>query len=237
MPTGCTLRIAVAADIHAGSIGGLDRVKELARLIESQNPDVILFAGDFLSPAMRGGMSGGTSRRFIPPEDVVAALESLPRRFPTFAVLGDQDWRFNAERTKAALEAAGISVLENRTEALDHGSCRWWITGIGDFSMGQHAVHKAFEGVPPGTRSVVLTHSPEVVREIQAPFALLIAGHTHGGQVRWPWARRPGQSDPEGKRQGQDRLFVTPGIGTSILPVRFNAPPEVSLLELSDLRR
>ncbi len=86
----------------------------------------------------------------------------------------------------------------------------------------------------------MFTHNPDVFPMISDRFSLLIAGHTHGGQVNLPLLGRPIVPSVYGQRfayghvvEGGHHLFVSPGLGTSILPVRFRVPPEVTLLVLN----
>jgi predicted MPP superfamily phosphohydrolase len=98
-------------------------------------------------------------------------------------------------------------------------------------------VGRALASVPEGAPVILLTHNPDVFVNVPARVLLTLAGHTHGGQVNLPLLGRLVVPSQFGERfaighvheDGRD-LFVTPGIGTSILPVRFGAPPEISVL-------
>jgi predicted MPP superfamily phosphohydrolase len=117
--------------------------------------------------------------------------------------------------------------------------CRFWLVGVGDLWEGHPDVRGSFAGVRDGAPVVALTHNPEIFPRLPARASLVIAGHTHGGQV-WLLPGRPSRRGShylagpivEGGRQ----LFVSPGIGTSILPFRFRVPPEISRLTLRSAR-
>ena len=138
---------------------------------------------------------------------------------------------------KRALESAGVVVLEDQARALTIDQCRFWVVGIGDLWETPHDVGKAFAGVTDNAPVLALTHNPDLFPQVPARASLLIAGHTHGGQVKLPLLGRPVL--PAAQRyaighvveNGRD-LFVSPGIGTSIVPVRFGVPPEISRLTL-----
>ena len=122
---------------------------------------------------------------------------------------------------------------------MSRGSCRFWLAGIGDFWEGRHDVGATLASVPLGQPVLAFTHNPDVFPEIPERVSLTVAGHTHGGQVYIPLVGRPVVPSRYGQRyaighivENGRHLFVTPGLGTSIIPVRFLVPPEVSVLEL-----
>jgi len=155
-------------------------------------------------------------------------------------VLGNHDWWLDAPRVRSALESVGIPVLEDAATPLRRDSCAFWLVGIGDLWVGRHDVGKALSAVPEGAPIVAFTHNPDVFHRMPARVTLTIAGHTHGGQVYLPLLGRPIVPSEYGERyaighvvEDGRHLFVSPGLGTSILPVRFLVPPEVSVLRLS----
>jgi len=134
-----------------------------------------------------------------------------------------------------ALESIGVTVLENQATEVNFGRCRLWLVGIGDLWEGHPDVRRAFSAIDDDAPVLAITHNPDIFPELPARASLVIAGHTHGGQVNL----LPGQPSVRfghyiaGPIVDQGRqLFVTPGIGTSILPFRFRVPPEISRLTL-----
>lgn len=233
-PASCDgLRVAVLADLHVGSpFNGLDKLDRIVALTRHAAPDLVLLAGDYVIR----GVPGGT---FTPPEQVAAALARLSAPLGVWAVLGNHDWWFDAPRVRAALESAGVPVLEDAATHLDAGSCRFWLVGVGDFWEGRHDVHAALGQVTGDDPILVFTHNPDVFPEIPASVSLTLAGHTHGGQVYIPLVGRPVVPSRYGERyaighvvEDGRHLFVSSGLGTSIVPVRFLVPPEVSVLSL-----
>ena len=177
-----------------------------------------------------------------PPRDAANRTGGTQKGRPqlgVFAVLGNHDWWFDAPRMRRALETAGIPVLEDQSRLLERDACRFWLAGISDFWEGRHDVVRALAAVPAAAPVVAFTHNPDVFPDVPARVLLTIAAHTHGGQVALPLIGRPIVPSRYGQRyaighivEDGRHLFVSSGIGTSVIPVRFRVPPEVSLLTL-----
>lgn len=233
-PAGCEgLRIAVLADLHVGSPwNGPDKLDRVIALTQHAQPDLVLLAGDFVIHGVRGGT-------FTPPEPIAAALGQLEAPLGVFAVLGNHDWWFDAPRVRAALESNGIPVLEDAATRIHGSACDFWLVGISDYWEGRHDVPGALAQVTDEAPVLAFTHNPDIFPDVPARVNLTIAGHTHGGQVYLPLIGRPIVPSRYGQRyaighvveQGR-HLFVSSGLGTSIIPVRFLVPPEVSVLTL-----
>jgi hypothetical protein len=227
------VRVALLADLHVGSpFNGTAKLARIVDLTQAAHPDLILLAGDFVIH----GVPGGT---FVPPEEITSRLRWLSAPLGVLAVLGNHDWWLDAPRVRKALESAGIPVLEDAAVAVSAGPCRFWVAGIGDYWEGRHDVAAALARVPDSAPVLAFTHNPDVFPDIPARVNLTLAGHTHGGQVFLPLIGRPIVPSRYGERyaighvvESRRHLFVTPGLGTSILPVRFLVPPEVSILTL-----
>jgi predicted MPP superfamily phosphohydrolase len=201
--------------------------------VRDAEPDLILLAGDFVT----GGVPGG---RYTPPQEIAARLAKLSAPLGVWAVLGNRDWQIDGPGVRAALVAVGIPVMENAATELRRESCTFWLVGLGDISNYlKREIDRTFAGMPTGAPALAFTHNPYAFRRVPAWVSLTIAGHTHGGQVFIPGVGRPmvpsdyGESYPIGHIVDDGRhLFVSPGLGTSIFPVRFLVPPEVSIIEL-----
>lgn len=230
---GEALTIAAASDLHVGAPhAGLDMLRRVVGEINRAHPDLILLPGDFVIE----GIIGGTPTS---PEAIAAELAALKAPLGVFATLGNHDWWYDGERVRKALEAVGIRVIENGAVALPHASARLWLVGIGD-DMTDHAEPaRAFAGVPPDAQIIVMMHDPANLPDLPRKALFAVAGHTHGGQVRLPFVGAlitPGRA-PRAHAWGwiegaATPTWVTSGVGTSILPLRFNCPPETVLLRL-----
>ena len=224
------LEVALLADIHAGSpYRGLATLREIVRETNAAEPDLVLLAGDYVI----GSVLGGT---FVAPEELAPVLGELDAPLGVYAVLGNHDWWFDGARIEEAFEAAGIRVL--RDEAVELSGL--WLVGLEDWDTAAPDVMKALSTVDDTSPVVVFTHNPDVFPTIPARVSLTLAGHTHGGQVRFPWLGTPIVPSRYGQRfahchivEDDRHLFVTSGLGTSIIPARFRVPPEIALLRLS----
>jgi len=225
------LRVAVIADLHAGS--PFITEKKLRRLVEATNrsrPDVVLLLGDYVIQGVIGG-------RFITPERTAAILGGLRSRLGTYAVLGNHDAWLDRKRVHTALQANGIRVLRNEQVRVDVGTGSIFLAGLADV-WTDHPDFSVIQNDVAGP-VIVLTHSPDVFPKIPPFVALTIAGHTHGGQVHLPLLGRPIVPSAFEQRyaaghivENGKELFVSTGVGTSIIPVRFRVVPEVTLLRL-----
>jgi uncharacterized protein len=234
-PAACSgLSVAVISDLHVGSpFNGIAKLERVVAETQRAQPDLVLLAGDFVIQGVRGG-------RFVAPEITATKLGEIAAPLGVFAVLGNHDWWLDGPRVREAFETSRIPVLENRAVELRRGECGFWLAGIGDLWEGRPEVAATLETVPLAAPVLVFTHNPDVFLDVPDRVALTMAGHTHGGQVRVPFVGRPIVPSAYGERfaigsvvEGGRHLFVTPGIGTSILPVRFLVRPEISLLVLS----
>lgn len=231
------LRVAVLSDLHAGAPHlGADRRREIVARTNAARPQLVVLLGDYV-------VGGEPGSRFVEPEVLARELADLRAPLGVVAVLGNHDWWYDGPRVRRALEAAGVRVLENDAVAVEvatpGGSVRLWMAGLGDQWTRRVDVAGALRAVPPDEPVLLLTHNPDVFPAVPARVTLTLAGHTHGGQVRLPVVGTPVVPSRYGRRyaaglvvEGGRRLFVTPGLGTSILPVRFRVPPEISLLTL-----
>jgi len=226
-------RVAVVSDIHAGApYIGLDKIDHMVAMIRKQEPDMVLLPGDFVIQEVLGGS-------FIAPEALARHLKPLLARSSVYAVLGNHDAMLDSERVRIAFEDVGIAVLEDRSVPITKNQCQFQLVGLSDYHEGRHEYVQAFATVPKGSPVIAVTHNPDIFPDLKFPFSLMIAGHTHGGQVLLPFLGRAVVPSRYGQRyaigdikENNRHLFVTPGIGTSILPVRFGVPPEISYLRL-----
>jgi uncharacterized protein len=228
------LRVAVVTDLHTGSpFNGLDKLERIVDETNASRPDLILVPGDFVIQGILGG-------EYVPPEKIAAVLARLKAPLGVFACMGNHDWWLDSGRVAAALMKHGIAMLEDKAVRLSKGGVPFWLVGISDFTDGPHRAREAFAQVQDDAPVLAMTHNPDLFPTIvDERFSLLITGHTHGGQVRLPFLGRPVVPSRHGQRyahghvvEGGRHLFVSPGLGTSILPVRFRVPPEISLLTL-----
>jgi len=227
------LTIALISDVHAGSpYVGKARLRKLVARVNAAQPDLVVLLGDYVIQTVVGG-------RFMPPEDLAAILKDLRAPLGVHAVLGNHDWWLDGGRVRRAFAEAGIGVLENETIRLSRGGRAFRVLGLADHIERKPDPVGPLKGVPDSEPVIALIHEPDFFPEIPDRIALTLAGHTHGGQVRLPLIGSPivpsayGQRYARGLiREGEKQLYVTSGVGTSIIPVRFGVPPEYVILTL-----
>jgi uncharacterized protein len=228
------LRVAVLTDLHVGSpFNGMTKLRSTVDRTNAAQPDVICILGDLVIQGVLGG-------HFVPPEEIVAELARLRAAAGVVAVLGNHDGWFDHDRVRRAVETIGIRVVEDTAIRLNTPAGPLWVAGISDLWTGRHDLAAALAAVADdNTPVLLLTHSPDVFPMVPDRVTLTLAGHTHGGQVRLPFfgalivPSRFGQRFAAGHVvEGGRHLFVSTGVGTSIVPVRFRVPPAVTVVTL-----
>lgn len=227
--SGPALRVALVSDIHVGAPwSGLDRLHEIVDATNAAKPDLILLLGDFDINEITGGERIGESVW-------TAVLGELSAPLGTYAVLGNHDWWNNEPEIRSQLEQHGIPVLENESVAMSHNGVPFYLAGIGDSITHHDNVPASLQNIPANAEILAMTHAPDVFGSLNPRVDLLVAGHTHGGQVDLPILGTLAWTEPYvygPYSRGNQRLHVTSGLGMSIYPVRFGVPPEIVMLSL-----
>ena len=226
-------RVALLSDLHIGSpFWDLARLRELVVRVNAEQPDLILLAGDYLINGVVGG-------KFVAIEPIAAELRQLRAPLGVVAVLGNHDWWNGGQRTRAALEANGIVVLDDEVLRIDARGARFALLGMADIEVRRRTAKATLDLAPPGLPLLALVHEPDIFAQMDDRPSLTLAGHTHGGQVWLPIIGRPIVPSQYGQRYAAGHivedgrhLFVTTGLGTSIYPVRLRVPPEIAVLTL-----
>jgi predicted MPP superfamily phosphohydrolase len=226
-------RVALLSDLHVGSpFWGVARLRDLVGRVNAEKPELILLAGDF----MINGVPGGT---FVAAEPIAAELGQLQAPLGVFAVLGNHDGWNDGKHVRAALQARGVRVLEDEAVRIEARGVSFCLLGLVDDEVRRRSATQSLDLALPAQPLLVLMHEPDLFAEMDDRPSLVLAGHTHGGQVKLPFLGRPIVPSRYGQRyaaghvvEGGRHLFVTTGLGTSILPIRFGVPPEVALLTL-----
>lgn len=222
------VRVALLSDVHFGSVAmGPGRLRRIVAQINMLRPDLIVIAGDFVA-----GHDKASGTRAI--ADAAPILRGLRAPLGVVAVRGNHDnWGTRAQ-VHAALTRAGVTVLENW--AVVRGPLA--IGGLADITR-RHDIGGTARLLRqlPGAK-VLVAHEPDFANYLPADVPLLLAGHTHCGQVLIPFygAAERVTDDPRllcGVVRFAKRITViTGGLGTSVIPLRFGAPPDVWLLTL-----
>ncbi len=234
--SGPPLRIAFLADLHAGSPHiSEDYIENLVSRVNAMSPDIVLIGGDLVINGVVGGHP-------IPIEQVVSLLKKLKAPLGMYSVLGNHDWWNDGDGIRKVLEENGIPVLDNQAKLIKVGmSFSFWLVGIGDNYTKHARADLALSQVTSDAPRILFMHDPAAIFQVKDKFFLALAGHMHGGQVFIPGIGAiitPGDAPKSWAGGWVDfkygSLFVSKGIGTSIIPVRFNAPPEFVILELKN---
>jgi predicted MPP superfamily phosphohydrolase len=210
------------SDLHVDM--NLDVIERISSLVHSLHYDACIITGDF---------KGKTYGPFA------ATLQGMERlrnalRDPVYGVLGNHD----TIAMVPGLESMGIRMLLNENEVLERGSQRIYLAGIDDAHFYQaDNIEKAAVGISHGEFAVLLSHTPEIYRHAaHAGFDVLISGHTHGGQICLPGGIPFTLDSNLPRRLGSGSWtfhgmvgYTSRGAGSSVVPVRFNCPPEITL--------
>lgn len=237
------LRVAVLTDLHVGSpYMGLDKLRRVVERTNEERADLVLLLGDFVIGGKReqggteGGVVGGT---FIEPEPMAAELKNLRAPLGVYAVLGNHDWWFDGERVTRAFEGVGLAVLENRAVRVERDGRGFWLAGVADMWTRKPDIEGTLKQVSTDEPVILFTHNPDIFPDVPPSVSLTLGGHTHGGQVNIPLVGRPVVPSHFGQRyvfghvvEGGRHLYVSGGVGTSIIPARFRVPPEIVILSL-----
>jgi predicted MPP superfamily phosphohydrolase len=221
------LTIAQLSDVHHSSFLSAERISEIVDEVNALGADAIVLTGDYVSYS---------------PYYIAGAAEALGRlRAPlgVFAVLGNHDFWNDAGEMTRALERAGIAVLRNTHTWIERRGERIALAGIDDLQVRAADLDRALRRTTPNDVRLLLSHNPGIIRRAALRGVdLVLAGHTHGGQVHVPIIGAPSvYGYPKHLVRGHSvsgatQLYVNRGLGTVIVPFRVGARPEVTLVTL-----
>jgi uncharacterized protein len=223
------MRVTVFSDLHVGPPHiTLARLRSIVEEANATEADLILMPGDFVQTAL--------GWRMAEPEAIAAELKRLRAKAGVFATLGNHDWWYDPTRVRKAFEKEGIRVLDDQAVKIERQGKTFWLVGFADKWAGHPNIEETLKQITDDAPAIAFTHNPGIFPAIPPRITLTIAGHTHGGQIWLPFIGRPVISDQRYAIghiiEGGRHLFITPGIGTSICPVRLGVPPEISLLTI-----
>lgn len=217
---GKKLKIAHVTDLHTKGIGRVE--EQLFKSLDVEKPDIIIITGDLATPS-------GTAAGY---RDVLKHLKA-PQK--VFFVLGNWEYWEPIPGLKNLLSEVGIIDLTNRVQKIDDNL---WLIGFDDSEEGYPNLD-IVQRIPPQDLKITLFHSPSFFDKVAPMAQLNFSGHSHGGQIRIPlmgsvWVPRgTGRYDQGWFEKGTSKMYVSRGIGTSILPIRFNCSPELAIIEVS----
>lgn len=240
------LKIVMIGDVHGGSNGITEeKIREIVTRTNEQQPDVVVMLGDYVSEWSDGSLK-------MPVETIASNLAGITSTYGVFAVLGNHDGDYDDDRVAAALSTNGYKVLQNEVAAIEKDGQRLRIFGMKDHLklavsgwMRISADSKKYLSTTGTGDLIVLQHSPDILPVIAGEYSissdlrLILAAHTHGGQIRFPILGNLVVPSGFGQKYARGHIFdkgvdmfVTSGIGTSVLPLRFMVPPEIVVLTI-----
>lgn len=234
-------RIAQISDIHFAEYTEPFFVHHAVDRINSLHPDLVLLTGDFVTMAP---ISKEYSVKYMPIVAAILGEITCPLRLGVF---GNHDWMVNADAVEAGLKDVGIPILRNASVPIEKDGARLWVSGAMDALSWECDLQKSLPAHAKKDKEPVLmmVHEPDMLPAVAKLDAvdLMLSGHTHGGQVRFPFLP-PLLLPPLGKRfveghfnMGRTQLYVNRGIGSVGLPFRFNCPAEVTEITLQPAAR
>ena len=235
-------RLVQISDLHYSALGGAKLLRQAVEWSNELNPDAVLLTGDYVS--RRNSYASFTGARLWArpimdyAADMAEVLSGLQSRLGVFAVSGNHDHaKGRCDAIEDLLSGAGVINLRNRNVLLD-GVLP--LTGLDDLRGGRPLVRVALQGIDPATPQIILSHNPRLMLELCNRNALILSGHTHGGQVHLPFTNfrvrpRDVAQTPFLRgwyRQPPAQLYVSSGLGSVHFPMRFRCPPEIVVLTL-----
>lgn len=222
-------RIVHLTDLHFGYLVPLSFIRSVIARANRIERDLTLCTGDYVHE------KEGTAQI----DAVWPVLSELQAPCGVFSVLGNHDHWADQERSRGWLRKSGQD-LSHGVVAVSRGGDKLWFAGAGDLWEDHRELDRLLRGIPEPDCRIVLAHNPDTAdTEFTSRVDLMVCGHTHGGQVKIPFLGTPvlpvrNKAYAHGltaSRKGFP-IFISRGIGWAILPIRFNCPPEIAVLEL-----
>jgi predicted MPP superfamily phosphohydrolase len=231
--------IALLSDFHYDPYFSEHPLHAAIGMVNGLRPDLIVLTGDFVSAPGPSRGRENFRQAALTAEPCAGLLRQMQAAHGLWAVLGNHDCFTDPSVVASALRAQGIQVLANRSAAMESSGARFWLGGVNDVLGGGPDLDLTLRQVPGDEAIILLAHEPDYADYVaRRPVDLQLSGHSHGGQVRIPLVGP--LYLPRGARKyvwglykiGGLTLYTNPGLGTLGVPVRWNCPPEVTLLRL-----
>lgn len=237
-------KIAQLSDLHSSPLVDKAHLDHAVDLVLTEKPDLIVLTGDFIGHTLRSNRHEihVFDSQYL--DNLVAALGRAKAPFGTFAVLGNHDFWSGPEVTKRICHDfethAGIRVLRNQRVTLTKDEESIELLGIDDY-WHSWDLRNAMRKVPKKSVKILLSHNPDINWKIKPSHKidLVLSGHTHGGQIAFPFVGAPFSPTRNHRylrglvKDGDRQTYITRGVGHLVVPIRFNCPPEVTLITLT----
>lgn len=215
------LKLIFASDFHIKPYE-IKRLNKIIKAINNENTDIVLLGGDYVNGHKKGNS--------LPIQDIAKSFSKIKSKYGTYAVVGNHDGWQGKEEVISALENNNIKVLFNSNVCFE----KFCVAGVDDLQTGNPDIKKALTGVNKPV--ILLSHTPDIMPNVPDNVNLTLAGHLHGGQIRLKEAIITPSA--YGKKYANGflidngkKIYTSKGLGTSILPIRFNCFPEIVVVE------
>jgi predicted MPP superfamily phosphohydrolase len=229
-------RMVQISDIHMGGWMNAERLQTVADLVIAQKPDVLLITGDFL----KGRTFNDSARQGI--KDLLKVLRPLASAVPTFAVLGNHDYRTNPDAVREMLRLSKIMDLTNTVFRITRAGGNLYLCGVDDVRHGDVRLNDVLTQLEESSPAILLVHEPDFadISAATEKFDLQVSGHSHGGQIVIPFYGPPRL--PESGRKYHSGLYkvgnmfqyTNRGVGMDRFAIRINCPPEITVFVLEN---
>lgn len=241
-------KIALLSDFHSSLVVSRGHIAAAAEMAMNEKPDAIALTGDFISghTRIRSRSVGKTRKKYI--DRCVEGLSQLKAPHGIFAVLGNHDFWSGSHAvdriTSEFSRLLDVVWLRNKSVKIEKDGETIHFLGVDDFWSRNCSLKKAYKNLNGDSVKILLSHNPDINKKIdreKRDIDLVLSGHTHGGQVALPFRKGAaivpsiyGQKYRVGRVDDGKRVtYVTRGVGHLLVPVRFNSPPEVTILTLT----
>lgn len=226
------LKIVHFTDTHLGPSYTLEELKKLVEKTNKQNPDLVVFTGDLMDHP----------GQYPYKEEIGKVLSGIQSTYGKYAVWGNHDHGGAGVRYyEDIMEAAGFTLLQNESKAVyTEAGHKINVIGIDDALLGKVDIQGAYKGIKEEAYNIFLMHEPDLVERVSANnYDLVLAGHSHGGQIQIPFIGpiyTPGLAEiyTHGLYELEDEkyLYVNSGVGTTKMEIRFWNPPQIAVLNI-----
>jgi len=221
-------KIVLLADFHRDFYFSTKRMQELTEQVNALEPDIVIFGGDYID---------NNDKNLA---EYIKELASFNAPLGRYAILGNHDYFANLDILKAEMEKNDILLLDNSAVWVKIGDEQIKIGGVGDYYTLFQDIEPTLEGLVKDDFAILLSHNPDFAEDIKNDkIDLVLSGHLHGGQITFfgifaPWLPSSfGQKYRAGLAYTDfTRVITTKGVGTTVIPLRFFARPEITLISL-----
>lgn len=233
-------KVALLSDFHFDPYFSVHPLHAAIPIVNGLHPDLIALTGDFVSAPQ----VGDERKAAFAAEPCARLLRQMAAPHGLWAILGNHDEGTDPEHVTHALQSENIQVLANQSAPIERDGARIWLAGVNDVLSDTADLPETLRRVPVGEAVILLAHEPDFADEASRfPVDLQLSGHSHGGQIRIPLL--PPLYLPKLAKKyiwgeyhvGPLTLYTNAGLGTLMLPMRFNCPPEITLLTLRPLAK